>query len=133
MIDYENDIYTQVLNLVTVSYPTIEFSSLEDHIPAKFPCVCFYEAENRTDTQTIDSACNENDCIVLYEARIYSNKQEGKKAEVKAIRKIIDDYLIAKGFTRTSSVPLTSSNATKYQEITRYEAIINKNGTITRR
>ena len=76
----------------------------------------------------------ENHVSVLYEVNIYSNKKVGKKAECREIAALIDERMLALGFTRKMLQPIPNlDDATIYRMVGRYSAIVSKNKVIYRR
>ena len=84
MIDFENEIYTRVVERVQALHGDVEFSGVDERLPSKFPFVSLVEADNTTRTDTIDSGSFENHVNVMYEVNVYSNKSGGRKAECRA-------------------------------------------------
>lgn len=133
MIDFENEIYTRVVERVQALHGDVEFSGIDERIPSKFPFVSLVEADNTTRTDTIDSGSFENHANVMYEVNVYSNKSGGRKAECRAILATIDETFIRMGFARTMRNPVSMDDATIYRMVARYTAAIDKNGKIYRR
>lgn len=69
----------------------------------------------------------ENAVQVMMEMHVYSNKTSGKKSEAKEIADLADGVLADMGFTRTfrSQIP-NLNNASIFQLVCRYEAVIDK-------
>lgn len=133
MIDIESDVYELVSQAVLADFPNALVVGKETRMPTKFPCVSIVEADNYTLDRTQDSSSNENHVSLLYAVNIYSNKAKGSKSECKAILAIVDDLLIRKGFARTSCVPISLDDATKFRYAVRYMAVADKRKTIYRR
>ena len=133
MIDIENEIFTAISKAVLAKFPKAKMSPETILSPSVFPCVCAEEADNYAVTSTQDSGSNENHANVMYEVNIYSNKVGGKKAECKAILKIIDCVFSDFGFTRTGMNPIPMNDPTKYRLFARYKAVVSQNKTIYRR
>lgn len=133
MIDIESDVYELVSQAVLTDFPNALIVGKETRMPTKFPCVSIVEADNYVLERTQDSSHNENHVTVMYAVNVYSNKAKGSKAECKAILAIVDDLLIRKGFTRTSCLPISLDDATKFRYAARYMAVADKNKTIYRR
>lgn len=133
MIDIENEIFTAISEAILSKFPKVKMSPETILSPSVFPCVCAEEADNYAVTSTQDSGSNENHVNVMYEVNIYSNKVGGKKAECKAILKIIDGVFSDFGFTRTGMNPIPMNDPTKYRLFVRYKAVISQNKTIYRR
>ena len=133
MIDIENQVFTEIYNLVTASYPNAKIESTLNLNPSEFPCVCVEEISNTTLESTIDSTSNENHATVTYEVNIFTNKTVGKKSDAKDILNLIDTLMIGFGFVRISKEPVALSEGTKYRIVTRYRAVVSKNQTLYRR
>ena len=133
MIDIEPQVYTNVVTALRVTFPNIGTAGVENLSPSKFPFVCLYEADNYALQSTRDTASNENHIVVMYEANIFSNKKDGKKAEAKSIEAIIDDVMDRIGFTKTSSTAINEGDGSRYRRAVRYQAIVSKNNIIFRR
>lgn len=133
MIDIENEIFTAISKAVLSKFPKAKMSPETILSPSVFPCVCAEEADNYSVTSTQDSGSNENHANIMYEVNIYSNKVSGKKAECRAILKIVDEVFANFGFTRTGLNPVPMNDATKYRLFARYKAVVSKNKTIYRR
>ena len=74
--------------------------------PPKFPCVCFYEADNYTAREDLDSSAEEKINTLLYRIDVYTNNASGKKTAAKEILAVIHPLLYGKNFTRFSSAPV---------------------------
>lgn len=133
MIDFENEIYTRVVERVQALHGDVEFSGIDERLPSKFPFASLVEADNTTRTDTIDSGSFENHVNVMYEVNVYSNKSSGRKAECRAILATIDEAFVRMGFARTMRNPVSMDDATIYRMVARYTAAIDKNGKIYRR
>lgn len=133
MIDYENEIYTRVVERVRAAHGDVRFFGIDERVPEQFPAVGLVEADNATRTDTIDSGSFENHANVTYEISVYSNRASGKKSECKAIFATVDDTFIRLGFSRMMRNPVSMNDASIYRMIGRYTATIDKNGKIYRR
>ena len=76
------------------------------NVPPKFPCVCFYEADNYVSREDMDSSADERFATLLYRVDVYTNKASGRKTESKGILGIIRPFLYDRNFTRFSSTPV---------------------------
>ena len=134
MIDFENWIYTPIANKLRAEFDSISVYGETVRSPARFPAVMIDERGNNALERTQDSGGLENHASLMYEVNVYSNKQAGKKAECKAILKVIDDEFQRMGFTRTLKEPIDNlDDATIYRMVARYTAVISADGTIYRR
>lgn len=134
MIDIENELFTMVATALRAQYPKIFVTGEYVKAPPSFPCVMFIEMDNAPYRRTQTQADMENHATVMYEADVFSNKANGKKAECKAIMKIIDDIMLSLGFDRPFLNPLPNQDgATIYRIKGRYVAIVSKDQVIYRR
>lgn len=135
MIDIEHDVFNRIASRLRDKmenrvYVTGEYVKS----PPEFPCVSILEVDNQVYRNGRDTGNVENYAQVAYEVNVYSNKNPGKKSECKKIIGLVDDEFENIGFTRTvyTTVP-NELDATIYRIVTRYRAIIGKDGTIYRR
>ena len=130
MTQIENEIFTEIYNLLTTTYPGIFVTGEYTPVPDKFPCVFIEEANNYT--VSLDGSNKGEVSAVMYEVNVFSNLQFGRKSECKKIIKTIDDYLTVRGFTRITCSPIQNIDPAIYRIVARYEASI-FNETIYRR
>ena len=130
MIDIESQVYTAVKNVVTASYPNCLCQSTLTLMPASFPTVCIEEVDNYVDPRGTDSANTEQLASVVYEVNIYSDAMSGRKAQAKAILKIIDDKMNDLGFIRRTRRPVSLDSAQVYRLVARYAAIVGRDEQI---
>ena len=134
MIDIESAVFNRVATRVREVFPDIFMTGEYVKSPSSFPAVSLVEMDNGTRIETIDSGSNENHVNVMYEANVYSNKTVGKKSECKAIIALIDEEMLAMGFSRSTLTPGPNENdSTIYRMVGRYRAVVSSNNTIFRR
>lgn len=133
MIDFENEIYTSVATALRNAVPEIFVSGETNLNPSKFPAQFIEVADNYSLFTTRDSSSNENHAVIMVEGNTFSNKHTGKKQEAKKIFSIVDSVLNDLGFTRTAMLPISFNDSTAYRIAGRWQAVIDKNGTIFRR
>lgn len=134
MIDIESAVFNRVATRVREVYPDIFMVGEYVSSPASFPAVSLVEMDNSTRIETIDSGSNENHANVMYEVNVYSNKTVGKKSECKAIIALIDEEMLAMGFSRSTLTPVPNEyDSTIYRMVGRYRAAVSSNNTIFRR
>ena len=134
MIDIESTVFNTVATKVREHYPDIYMVGEYVKSPSSFPAVSLVEMDNSTRTDTIDSGSNENHANVMYEVEVYSNKTTGKKSECKAIIALIDEEMIALGFSRVTLTPVPNMNdSTIYRMVGRYRATVSSKHEIIRR
>ena len=133
MIDIENEVITLVTDCLFANNISASIESVLNLNPSEFPTVCVEEIENSSFGMTADNGSNENHASVGYEINIFTNDVSGKKQKAKDILSVLDDMLIAHGFSRVSKTQLSLDNGTKMRIIARYRAYVSKNQTIYRR
>ena len=134
MIDIENSVYDRIDTKVQAAFPDAFITGEYVNSPASFPAVSVVEMDNSTHTETIDSGSNENHANVMYEVNVYSNKETGKKSECKAIIAVIDEEMLAMGFSRSTLTPVPNEyDSTIYRMVGRYRAVVSSTFNITRR
>ena len=134
MIDIENAVFNRVATKVQEVFPDIFMTGEYVNSPASFPAVSLVEMDNATRVETMDSGSNENHTNVMYEVNVYSNKTVGKKSECKAIIALIDEEMLAMGFSRSTLTPVPNENdSTIYRMVGRYRATVSSSNTIYRR
>lgn len=134
MIDIEAEIFADVSARLHNKFGA-DFTVYGETVslPSMFPCACIEEGDNYAYSQTQDSGSNENHAELFYDVNVYSDKENGKKAECKEILAVIDDYFMGIGFTRTTKKPISLDDATKCRLFARYSAVASKDGKIYRR
>lgn len=136
MIDIENKVLSTVFAEVRNQFPNAACYGEYVAVPASFPCVCLYEQSNTTYRPSRDNALQDHQSNLMYSCNVYSDKTTGKKAEARAIAKIVDDAMQSMKFTRTFFEPMPNLDRTIYRITMRYEAvagepITTENNTIT--
>lgn len=130
MTQIENEIFTELKNILTTTYSGIFVTGEYTPTPDKFPCVFIEETDNRT--VSLNGSNQGEVSAVMYEINVFSNLASGKKSEVKKIINTIDNHMTLRGFTRMSCMPVQNMDTTVYRMVARYEASI-FNDTIYRR
>lgn len=133
MIDIENDVITLVTDELYSHSISASVESVLNLNPSTFPTVCVEEIENASYGLSADNATNENHASVGYEINVFTNDVSGKKQNAKSILEVIDNMLIARGFSRISKTQLSLNNGTMMRIVARYRAYVSKNNTIYRR
>ena len=124
MTNIENDVFTAVATATRAEFPGIYMVGEYLPVPASFPAVMLYEADNYVvregSTTRIDDFVR-----VMYSVSVFSNKTSGKKSEAKAIADFIDEQMRMLGFTRTVRTQVPNlADATIYRLESRYEAVV---------
>lgn len=134
MIDIENAVFNRVATKVREVFPDIFMTGEYVKSPSSFPAASLVEMDNSTRVDTIDSGSNENHANVMYEANVYSNKTTGKKSECKAILALIDEEMLAMGFSRVTVTTVPNEyDSTIYRMVARYRATVSAKHEIFRR
>ena len=123
MIDIENKVLNDVFAAVRSAFPECQCYGEYVAVPAAFPCVTLYEADNSTYKRSQDDDLQEHHAHVMYECNVYSDKQSGKKAEARAIAKLVDTTMQSMKFTRTFFQPLPNLDRTIFRITLRWEAV----------
>lgn len=136
MIDIENKVLDTVFAAVRNQYTNANCYGEYVAVPAGFPCVCLYEQSNTTYRRSQDTDLHEHQSNLMYSCNVYSDKANGKKAEARAIAKLVDETMQRMKFTRTFFEPLPNLDRTVYRITMRYEAvagepIVTENNNIT--
>lgn len=134
MIDYTNEIYTAVAAAVRSNHPNVSMSGEYTRKPSKFPAVTLDETENVMVDALEDSSNEERFAGVRYRLQTFSNKQNGKKAEARAMFATADAVLRNMGFRRVAYTTTPEIyESTIYSINATYEATIDVNGFVYKR
>lgn len=134
MNDYMNEIFTNVATLLRKAHEGITVTGEYTRKPSQFPTATLDEIENVTAEGLEDSSQQENYSGLGYRLQVFSNKQNGKKAEARAIFKTADGAMRGMGFRRvTYTTTPEIYESTIYSITATYEAIIDANGVTYRR
>ena len=93
MIDIETEVFSAVSEKVREQYPEIFMTGEYVKSPSSFPCVSLIETDNQIYRNTRTSGCIENHAQVVYEVNVYSNKQRGKRLNVRKFSDLLTDSL----------------------------------------
>ena len=131
MIDIEFEMFTKVATALRNQFSGIYVAGEYVSKPSSFPAVYISEQSNTANRATRDSKSNENYADVMYQVDVYSNKNMGKKQEVKAIMAAVDEQFAALGFTRSFCNPTPNmDDATIYRMTGRWIATVNPDGVV---
>ena len=134
MIDVESAVFNRVVTRVREIFPDIFMAGEYVKSPPSFPAVSLVEMDNSTRIETIDSGSGENHANVMYEVNVYSNKTAGKKTECREILALIDEEMLALGFSRSTLTPVPNEDdSTIYRMVGRYRATVSSDLKIYRR
>lgn len=131
MIDYSNEIFNTVAELLLQAYPGIEVKGEYVETPASFPCVSIEETSNTP--LHLDSSSTAKYALIRYRVQVFCNNRSGKRAEARAIFQTVDEQmqklnLFCKSMTTTPTV----YHASIYQITATFEGTVDVNGTIYR-
>ena len=128
MTDIENIIINRIDNALTVAgYKNILGSTYQD-VPASFPWVFFEQSDSYESTNQHNSSRANNFDTIVFEADIYSTKNDGAKGECKAIMNVIDAEMTSLGFSRTMAQPMRpTSDMYNARLIARYRGVVDSN------
>lgn len=124
MIDIENAVFTAVHDAIKEAYPDCNVISEPTEEVAEFPAVVVREINNSTWRRTLDNSPTENHALIVYDINTYSAKQDGRKAECKALLDIADGVMQGLGFVRILKTDLPNSNRTIHRMYGRWEGIV---------
>lgn len=131
MIDFENKIFTEIYNVVIARYPDAYIASEEEDIEPTFPTVYLTVSDSAQTWEFINSSRKENFRDVIVDVNVYSNSTSGRKTQAKKIMGLINDEMLAMGFTAASlnALDLTSTeNKLVTRLFARYRASVDANG-----
>lgn len=102
--------------------------------PPSFPVVTVQETDNSTASHIIGSRTTENAARVTYQIEVYSNANDTRRSECRAIMAAISDALIASNFDRELLYPTPNyADATVYRLTARFRTIADTNNNTYRR
>lgn len=131
MIDFSNEIFNAVAKHLRSLYKGIQVKGEYVSTPAKFPTVTIDEIGNiPTD---LDSSTTNKYADVTYRVQVFSNKENGKRAEAREIYKAVDEKLMELGlFAKTFTTTPAIYNSEIYSITATYGGIISRDGVIYR-
>ena len=131
MIDYSNEIFDAVAKHLRSLYKGIQVKGEYVATPAKFPTVTIDEIGNVPAEP--DSAKTNKYADVVYRVQVFSNKENGKRAEARKIYKSVDEKLMELGlFAKTFTTTPAIYNSEIYSITATYGGIIGNDGVIYR-
>ncbi len=134
MIDRMNEVFTAVAKAVRKAHTGATVSGEYTRTPSKFPAVTLDETQNVIVDHLEDSSNEERYCGVTYRLQVFSNKQNGKKAEARAMFATADVEMRRMGFRRvTYTTTPEIYNSTIYNITATYEAVVSAAGYVYKR
>ena len=131
MIDFENKIFTDIYNVVTASYPDAYVTAEEENTEPSFPAVYISVSDSYQTFEFINSSREENFRDLVVDINVYSNLVTGRKTQAKKIMSLINDEMLAMGFTGSSMNVLNLTNPENKlitRLFARYRAAVDTNG-----
>lgn len=136
MIDYETDIFNDILTEFRQVYPASEVEVASETVkkPAFLPFVSIEEIGNYSDLGTADQDNGDRVAVITYDVNVYTNDITGKKSRAKAILDVIDRSFVSRNFRRVQrDIVPNLADATVYRIMGRYRAKIDEDGKLYRR
>ena len=134
MIDFMNEIFNTLASAVRSAHSGVTVTGEYTRQPSKFPTVTLDETENVTVGALEDSSVAERFSGLTYRLQVFSNKQNGKKAEARAIFATADAEMLRMGFRRiTYTTTPEIYESTIYSITATYEAVVDVYGVIYKR
>ena len=131
MLNFNNEIFTTVATAVRDNHVGVTVIGESTRKPSKFPTVTLDETENVMVANLEDSSKEEKFAGVTYKLQVFSNKQNGKKAEAREIFATADAMMRRMGFQRvTFTVTPEIYESTIYQINATYEAVVSSAGYV---
>ena len=129
MIDFEVNIFDRVYRSVSHLFAKGKFVSAYIPDPTAFPCGSLVELTNNTVRKRQSSTPIENYARVMYQLDVYALS----KKEARSLLSAVDDVMIGIGFDKAGGTfEDNASNVDVFRYSARYEAEIDRNGTIYR-
>lgn len=134
MIDVFNEIFDTFAKGVRSGHRGVTVTGEYTRSPSKFPAATLDEVQNLTVDNLVDTSHEEKFSGLRYRLQVFSNKQNGKKAEARAIFATADEQLRGIGLRRVSYTTTPDYyNSTIYSIEATYEGIISADGYMYRR
>lgn len=133
MIDVENQVFDKVCNAVHTVNANALVTGETLMKPETFPAVSVELADSYVRTDGIDSGAIENFANVMFEVNVYTNAENGKKAQAKAIFDVVDNTFALMGFARQSMNYINMNTSTICRIVARYVGCVGKDLKIYRR
>lgn len=131
MIDVNSTVFTTVATAVRDNHVGTTVTGEYTRMPSKFPTVTLDETSNVMVDRLEDSSNEERFAGVTYRLQVFSNKQNGKKAEARAIFATADAEMRRMGFRRvTYATTPEIYDSTIYTITATYEAIVSTEGYV---
>ena len=123
MRSVEEELFDTVATALREQFPGVFVTSEAVNAPPQFPCVAFYESDNYTLRDALDSSWEERFAVLSYRLDVYSNKVGGRKGEVKGILSVIEPILYSRNFARDSRTPMNDMGDGIYHVVGIYRVV----------
>lgn len=134
MIDKSNEVFHNVAYAVRAEHPAATVTGEYTRRPSKFPAVTVDETSNVMVDWLEDSSNEEKFAGLTYRVQIFSNQQNGKRAEARKIFITVDTEMRRMGFRRVAySVMPEIYDSTIYSITATYEAVVSAAGYVYKR
>lgn len=134
MIDFNNEAFTAVATVVRKAHPGTTVTGEYTRKPSQFPTVTLDETQNVMVDWLEDSSNEEKFAGVTYRLQVFSNKQNGKRAEAREIFATADAEMRRMGFRRvTYTTTPEIYDSTIYNINATYEAVVSAAGCVYKR
>ena len=131
MIDKSNEIFNAVATDLRSAYSGIKVVGEYVSTPTVFPTVTLDEIQNIP--AHLDSSSANKFAEVLYRVQVFSNSQDGKRAEARSIYGTLDAKMQELGLSAVSfSTTPAIYNSEIYSITATYRGVIDRNGVIYR-
>lgn len=131
MIDFSNEIFSAVAESLRSAFEGIIVKGEYVDIPSQFPTVTIDEIKNIP--FSVDGAREHKYANVTYRVQVFSNKEDGKRAEARKIYKQVDEILrqynlLCDTFTTTPTI----YNAEVYSITATHSGVVSRDGVFYR-
>ena len=131
MIDFSNEIFNTVAMDLRSLYPGIRVVGEYVASPTEFPTVTLDETSNIP--VNLDSAEQSKYARIQYRAQVFTNRDNGKRAQARQIYATMDAKMQSLGlFCKTYTTTPAVYNSEIYSITATYEGVIDRNGVIYR-
>lgn len=131
MIDVSNEIFTAVAKEIRDEHFGAKVRGEYIRTPSEFPTVTIDEISNAMVDRLEDSSNEESYAWLTYRVQVFSNKQNGKRAEARTIFATADAEMRRMGFRRvTYTTTPEVYDSTIYNITATYEGVVSKEGYV---
>lgn len=131
MINYSNEVFNAVATYLRSLYQGTQVVGEYVAEPARFPCVTIDEIANVP--SHLDSATKNKYTDVVYRVQVFSNKENGKRAEAREIYDAVDNKLMELGLMAKSySTTPAIYNAEIYCITATFGGVFSEDGRVFR-